>query len=154
MKRTRRSRKGFTLIEILLVLTLIGLMAGMAVYAVVGARLPAQKKICEGTLEQVSSAIEEYGFAIGHYPTSDEGGLAALLTKPGYPSEETAAKWRQFLKKEPTDPWGNLIKYEPSAAGTSDSTAPAFKLWSVGPDGQDGTEDDIVFGVVAGSTPK
>ena len=98
-------------------------------------------------LNQVGQALETYSFNIGHYPTDEEGGLDALLHKPSYADEAMAANWHgPYLLRAPLDPWGNLLKYELNQAGATDPNAPPFVLWSVGPDGQDGTEDDIIYG--------
>jgi general secretion pathway protein G len=154
MMRTRR-KKGFTLIEILLVLTLIGLMAGMAIFAIGGQKGPAQVKICKGLLDQIAQALETYSMQIGHYPTEEEGGLDALINKPGYASEALAAEWHgPYLRQAPMDPWGNKVMYQMNQAGSTDPSALPFKLWSYGIDGQDGTEDDVVYGVTPGATTK
>jgi general secretion pathway protein G len=101
-------------------------------------------RLARSLLDDTAKALDTYAFDIGHYPIDEEGGLLALVNKPGYASEILNANWHQYMKKLPVDPWGNELKYAVNA-GAADSQP--FKLWSVGPDGQDGTDDDIIYGV-------
>ena len=70
--------------------------------------------------------------------------LTALRVKPTFENEQIGEMWRgPYLKKEPRDAWGNVINYELNVAGTDEAQAQPYRLWSNGPDGVDGTEDDI-----------
>ena len=144
MSKRLRARRGFTLVEILLVLTIIGLMAGIAIFAIVGQREGAKKDITMGTIKSVENALDTYNLNIGHYPSEEEGGMGALMTKPTFENEAMGEKWRgPYLKQEALDAWGNKLNYQLQQAGTAEAQQYPYRLWSNGPDGMDGTEDDI-----------
>lgn len=145
----RRSQAGFTLIEILLVIVIILLLAGALVVFVLPQQEGAEKNTTRLMLSNVSSALDTYRLNLGHYPTEQEGGLNALLTKPTFENERQGDKWNGPYLKPGTkldDPWGFAIRYEvvdrSQAADGAKSTLP-YKLFSVGPDGQPDTDDDI-----------
>ena len=95
-------------------------------------------RVTRQLLETVSRALEMYMLDLGRYPTAEEG-LAALV-RPNDLDEAEKRKWRgPYLRREPLDPWGKRICYE---LVEEDEGLP-FRLWSVGADGQSGTEDDI-----------
>ena len=82
--------------------------------------------------------------------TEQDGGLNALVTKPTYENQRLGEKWQGPYLKPGTrleDPWGHPIKYEvvdkATAADDKTKSGPAYKLYSVGPDGQPDTEDDV-----------
>ena len=150
--RTIRNRhahaSGFTLIEILLVIVIILLLAGALVVFVLPQQKGAEKNTTKLMLSQVASALDTYRLNLGHYPTEQEGGLDALLKKPTFENEKLADKWQgPYLKPGTTldDPWSHKIRYElrdQAAEGEQKGGLP-YKLYSVGPDGQPDTEDDI-----------
>ena len=145
--KTQRDR-GFTLIEILLVILLLGLLATVLVVTVMPAREGARIDICKTLVKTtIPSALERYNMNIGHYPSEEEGGLKALVEKPQFSNEDDGKNWRgPYLQEVPKDSWNHELHYElnTAAAGTGGSTpGPQFKIWSDGPDGQSGTEDDI-----------
>jgi len=144
MQRRARAKRGFTLIEILLVLAIILMLAGVTIVSVVGTRKGARIDSTKAMLNSIETAIETYNMHIGHYPTEEEGNLEALRVKPTFESEEVAQMWRgPYLKREPRDAWKNTFNYEVNVAGTDEAQAHPYRLWSNGPDGVDGTEDDI-----------
>lgn len=143
-------RSGFTLIEILLVIVIILLLAGALVVFVLPQQEGAEKNTTRLLLNQVSSALDTYRLNLGHYPTEQEGGLDALMTKPTFENERSGEKWQGPYLKPGTsldDPWGNKIRYEvvdrSLAAADGAATGLPYKLFSVGPDGQPETDDDI-----------
>ncbi len=144
MKNRLKARRGFTLIEILLVLAIIGMLAGVAIVSLIGTREGAKKDATKAMLTSIETAIETYNMHIGHYPTEEEGNLTALRVKPTFESEQVGEMWRgPYLKKEPRDAWRNTFNYEVNVAGTDEAQAQPYRLWSNGPDGVDGTEDDV-----------
>lgn len=153
---------GFTLLEVLLVIVIILLLAGAMVVFVLPQQKGAEKNTTRLKLGQVATALDTYRLNIGHYPTEEEGGLNALLTKPTFENERLGEKWQgPYLKPGTTldDAWGNAIHYEvvdvtTASADTTSSAAPAlpYKLFSVGPDGQPETEDDIVLATSTDTT--
>ncbi|MBI5387633.1 MAG: type II secretion system major pseudopilin GspG [Verrucomicrobia bacterium] len=153
LKRNRPSRAaGFTLIEILLVIVIILLLAGALVVFVLPQQEGAEKNTTKLLLSNLASALDMYRLNIGHYPTEQEGGLKALLTKPTYENEKLGEKWQGPYVKPGTkmqDPWSHDIVYEVEdltvAAEDKTKTRLPYKLYSVGPDGQPDTEDDIKY---------
>ena len=147
--RDRRARaSGFTLIEILLVIVIILLLAGALVVFVLPQQKGAEKNTTRLMLQQVGSALDTYRLNLGHYPNEQEGGIEALLKKPSFENERLGEKWQgPYLKPGTTldDPWNNKIRYELNDRATDGEKAGAlpYKLFSVGPDGQPDTDDDI-----------
>jgi general secretion pathway protein G len=144
MMKRFKVRQGFTLIEILIVLGIIILLAGTAIVALVPQQRGARIDTTRIKLKNIETALEAYNINIGHYPTDEEGGLGALLTKPAFADETIAAQWRgPYLKEDPRDAWSNKFNYQVTQAGTPEADQTPYKLWSNGPDGTDGTDDDI-----------
>lgn len=146
-RRGRVLRGGFTLIEILLVIVIILMLAGALVVFVLPQQEGAEKNTTKLLLSQVASALDTYRLNLGKYPTEQEGGLGALMAKPTFENERMGEKWRGPYLKPGTrleDPWGNKIRYELVDRSLEDQkSGPPYKLYSIGPDGQPETEDDI-----------
>jgi general secretion pathway protein G len=141
---------GFTLIEILLVIVIILMLAGALVVFVLPQQEGAEKNTTKLLLTQIDTALQMYRLNLGRYPTEEDGGLQALLLKPTMENEQLAAKWQGPYLKPGTkleDPWGNGIHYEvvDRTLDTERKLGPPYKLYSLGPDGQPDTEDDIVL---------
>jgi general secretion pathway protein G len=139
---------GFTLIEILLVIVIILLLAGALVVFVLPQQKGAEKNTTKLMLSQVATALDTFRLNVGHYPTEQEGGLDALLKKPTFENEKLGEKWQGPYLKPGTkldDPWGFTIRYELADKTTDDEKKGGmpYKLFSVGPDGQPDTDDDI-----------
>lgn len=133
----RRNKQGFTLIEVLLVIVIIGVLSGMVITRLSGRSQEAKITRVESDLKgSISLALDLYEHDVGRYPTTDEG-LSALLVDPG------VSGWRgPYLKGGLSrDPWGNHYSY---SLNPDDSRR--YYISSAGPDGQSGTEDDISFG--------
>jgi general secretion pathway protein G len=144
LNETRAHIRGFTLIEVLLVLAILGILATVGIVALSGTREGAKIDATKVLLTDIETALEAFNVHVNRYPTADEG-LAGLLTKPAFEDETEASQWRgPYLKREAKDVWGQAINYEPVEAGSQEYTRGLrYKLWSNGPDKQSGTEDDI-----------
>lgn len=130
------SAKGFTLLEIVIVLGIIAVILGGSI-AVVG-KLGDGAKLQRVTSDfnTISSAISTYKLNAGTVPSTSQG-LQALITKPA--STPVPKRWTQLATEIPVDPWQQPYRYR--NPGKKDSTT--FEIYSVGPDGQEGTEDDL-----------
>ena len=128
-KRRRRSQAGFTLVEILVVITIIGLIMGLVGPRVLNYLTESKAKAAKIQIESFSSALDLFFLDTGRYPSSSEG-LGALVQRPG-----AIASWNGPYVKGgviPNDPWGHPYVYRsPGQHGTYD-------LISYGADGQEG----------------
>jgi len=146
MNTRKTMRSGFTLVEILLVIAIIGILAGVFLFTIGGTQEKAKKDTAVLLIEQVGGALEHYKLDIGDYPGDEDGGLDALITKPSYTDEKLGEKWAgPYLKADPVDGWGNKLGYQLSDPGSDEAKTLPYKLWSYGSNKQDdsGAEDDI-----------
>ena len=129
--------KGFTLLELLVVVVIIGLLAGFVAPRYFDQVGKSNTKVAKAQIDSLEKALDQYRLDVGRYPTT-ELGLPALLVKP---STETDAKWQgPYLKKAlPNDPWGKPYLYRsPGEAGRE------YDLFTLGADGQlGGTGENI-----------
>ena len=126
-----RNQKGFTLIEILLVVVIIGALASMVIPRLSGRSEKAKATIAHVDIDaNISSALKLYELDNGMFPTTDQG-LEALLRRPA--SGPTSTNWNgPYLEKEPFDPWGRRYQYQ--SPGTHN---PNYDLYSYGPSEKD-----------------
>jgi general secretion pathway protein G len=105
---TRVAQTGFTLLELLVVIVIIGLLAGLVAPRYFDQVSKSNTKVARAQIESLEKSLDQYRLDIGRYPTTEQG-LAALFTKP--PNVE---KWQgPYLKKAvPADPWGNAYQYK------------------------------------------
>ena len=138
-----RIRPGFTLIEVLLVMVILAMLAGVAIVMFSGTEEGAKIDTTKLKLTAIEKALGLYNSHVKQYPTAEEGGLDALRKKPS--DEEIAKKWRgPYLTEEPKDAWDKPFHYESVDSESSESTGgKPYKLWSEGPDKQSETDDDI-----------
>ena len=132
------SRGGFTLIEILLVVVIIGILAAIVAPKLVGRSKDAREQAARADLRTISNAMDTFEIDNGFFPTSEQG-ILALIEKPTHETE--LKKWNKLLKaiEEPKDPWGNKYVYK----FPGDKNPDGYDLYSKGPDGQEGTDDDV-----------
>jgi general secretion pathway protein G len=128
-RSVRDGERGFTLVEILVVITIIGLIMGLVGPRVLNYLTESKAKAAKIQIESFGSALDLFFLDIGRYPSSSEG-LGALVQRPG-----STMTWNgPYLKGGvvPTDPWGNPYLYRsPGQYGTYD-------IVSYGADGQEG----------------
>jgi general secretion pathway protein G len=132
------------MIEVLLVIAILLLLAGVAVVAFSDIFSQSQESVTRAKLNSIETALKHYHVALNQYPTTDQG-LRALKKKPEGLSEKQQEKWFAVVEsdKDWLDAWDREIKYERVSGDAQDEIGKPYKLWSVGPDGEDGTEDDI-----------
>ena len=131
-----RDRQAFTLMEVLLVLVILVVLASMAVTMFGGTQERALKDAAKGQVGIFKSAIDMYHFHTRNYPQD----LNDLINKPS--DSKVAERWAgPYIDgtSAPLDPWDK--EYQFVAPGKHNSSS--FDVWSSGPDGNDGTEDDI-----------
>jgi general secretion pathway protein G len=132
-----RGRLGFTLIEILVVIIVIGLLAGLVGPRILGRVSEAKTATARTQIELLGLGLDNYRLDNGSYPTTGQG-LTALEEKPVRDPVPTG--WRgPYLKKAiPSDPWGRAYGY--ASPGEHDRTG--YDLWTYGRDGEPGGEED------------
>lgn len=124
----RRLPRGFTLLELLVVLVILGLLVGYVAPRYFGQVGKSEVKVARAQIKALEDALDQYRLDVGRYPTTDQG-LSALFTQPAGES-----RWQgPYLKKAvPPDPWGAPYLYRaPGEHGE-------FDLSSLGKDGQPG----------------
>ncbi|MFP5410791.1 MAG: type II secretion system major pseudopilin GspG [Gammaproteobacteria bacterium] len=129
---TPRQARGFTLLELLVVLVILGLLVGVVAPRFFGQVGKSEVQVAAAQIRALEDALDQYRLDVGRYPTTEQG-LAALNTQPA-----GVTRWRgPYLKKAvPGDPWGNPYQYRsPGEHGEID-------LFSFGRDGQPGGSGD------------
>lgn len=108
--RSTGGSKGFTLIEIMVVVVILGILGALIVPNIIGRPDEARVTAAKSDIQAISNALELYRLDNGHYPSTDQG-LEALVNKPsGYPEPRN---WdpEGYLKSVPVDPWGEPYMY-------------------------------------------
>ncbi len=132
MRKEDRAGNGFTLLELLVVIVIIGLLIGLVAPAVLRELGGARLSIARQSIERLGSVLDLYKLDVGSYPSTDQG-LAALLEKP-----EGVENWNgPYLKgdKQPLDPWNHPFRYQ----SPSIRQGLEYDLCSGGPNNVQGT---------------
>jgi len=135
MSRRFRRRRGFTLMEVLLVLAILVILGSLVGVGIMKMQKNANINAARAQVGMLESVVKAYAIDVGTCPTTQQG-LTALAQAPS--DLKNPAKWQgPYLDKQiGTDAWGNEYQYE--------QTGPdQFRIWSMGPDGASGSEDDI-----------
>ncbi|WP_414717109.1 type II secretion system major pseudopilin GspG [Stenotrophomonas sp. UBA7606] len=124
-------QQGFTLIEIMVVVGIIGILAALVVPKVMGRPDQAKVTVARGDLKAIASALEMYRLDNRRYPDTQQG-LEALVQRP--PSGADNWNPEGYLSKLPIDPWGKPYLY------LAPGSRAAYDLWTYGADGREGGE--------------
>jgi len=129
MKSRRQAQEGFTLIEIMVVIAIIGLLATLVVQSLRGATDKAKRTKAMADIAELKTALDRYYIDNGSYPTSDQG-LTALVNPPS--SGNIPANYEEggYIRRIPADPWGNQYAYQSDGSN--------YSLKSLGADGAEG----------------
>jgi general secretion pathway protein G len=127
----RRASRGFTLLELMVVIVIIGVLAALIAPKVLENVDKAKITAAQADISSLMNAMKMYKLDNGRYPSSDQG-LQALVAKPT--TGTVSANWRSYLDKLPDDPWHHPYQYaNPGVHGEID-------VFSFGADGQAGGE--------------
>ncbi|HEV2210177.1 MAG TPA: type II secretion system major pseudopilin GspG [Verrucomicrobiae bacterium] len=134
--KNERSRRGagFTLIELMVVVVILGILAVTIIPQFIGTTHDAKVSAAKSNIAELQSAVERFYIHMDRYPTTEEG-LRVLTEAPG----DGANKWRgPYIQQIRLDPWGNAFQYR--YPGTHH--AASYDIWSRGSDGVDGGEGE------------
>ena len=132
----KHRRDGFTLIEVLLVLVILVILASLVGFYARGAQKTALENAARSQIGNFKTCIEGYQLDVRSYPSTSQG-LQALITPPS--DLRNAERWKgpyMDAREVPLDPWDSPYQYQLIDPDN-------YRIWSVGPDGADGSEDDI-----------
>ena len=126
--------KGFTLIELMLVVIIIGALTAMVMPRLAGRTEQAKASAAQADISaNIATGLKLYELDNGRYPSTEDGGLGALLNKPG-----NANNWNgPYIEKKPIDPWGREYQYKSPGAHRSYD----YDLSSFGHDGIESGDD-------------
>ncbi|GHB77932.1 type II secretion system protein GspG [Psychrosphaera saromensis] len=136
MRKIRTAQKGFTILEVMIVIAILGMMASLVVGNLMDSADEAKVQSTAIEIKNLESILDLYKLKAGQYPTTEQG-LEALVSAPEIEPVPRNYPQNGFLDELPQDKWGNDYQLiNPGEMGK-------FDLFSVGPDGEAGTEDDI-----------
>ncbi len=133
--KTKRKHQGFTLLEIMLVVSIIVIILGVAISKLGNTTAIAKTMRVQADIQAIKTQLQLYESMNGFYPTTEQG-LQALVTQPS--NDPRPARWYQLFKELPTDPWGNGYIYK--SPGLKNPSG--YDLYSAGADRQADTADD------------
>ena len=129
-------QRGFTLLEVMVVIVILGILASMVVPNLMGNKDKADQQKAVSDIVALENALDMYKLDNSIYPTTEQG-LESLVQKPTSSPEPRNYRDGGYVKRLPQDPWRNdYLLLSPGENGKID-------IFSAGPDGQVGSEDDI-----------
>ena len=133
---SKYKQQGFTLLEVMVVIVILGILASMVVPNLMGSQDRANMQKAVSDVTALETSLSLYRMDNYNYPSTDQG-LEALVEKSDVEPEPRRFPEDGYIKRLPKDPWGNeYVLLNPGENGKMD-------VFSVGPDGEPGTEDDI-----------
>ena len=138
---TQSRRRGFTILELLIVIGILLAIGSLVAVNVLGASEKADLKLARAQLQAFEGALEQVRVEMKRWPTEEEG-LAVLWSKEALASDEDQARYGgPYLKEpKPKDAWGNVWVFRVPSTILEGAN---FDIVTNGPDGQEGTEDDV-----------
>ncbi|MFZ0890494.1 MAG: type II secretion system major pseudopilin GspG [Candidatus Binataceae bacterium] len=134
MQDRRNNQAGFTLIEIMVVILILGLLATIVVQSLRGATDKAKRTKALADIHEIQTALDRYYLDNGFYPTTDQG-LPALVSAPSGGRVPANYEDGGYVRRVPLDPWGNAYFYQ--------SDGNTYTLKSYGKSGTEGGQDTI-----------
>ncbi|MCQ2736730.1 MAG: type II secretion system major pseudopilin GspG [bacterium] len=149
-RRKRLALRGFTFLEIMVVVAILAILAGLIIPNFVGRAEDAKKTQASVQIREIMKALELYRLDNGSYPSTEQG-LKALVEKPS--GEPEPVKWKRYMDKVPLDPWKHEFVYicpgidhrenpDDDEEEDENNVYVRFDLSSLGPDGTE-SDDDI-----------
>ncbi|MEN9902315.1 MAG: hypothetical protein RL651_979 [Pseudomonadota bacterium] len=137
-RAVRHAEKGFTLIEIMIVIVIIGILATLVIPNVMSRPDEARVVSARADVSTMVQALKLYKLDNGRYPTTEQG-LSALSTKPV--AEPMPRNWKRYLDKLPQDPWGAPYQY--NNPGTHNNEIDVYSFGADGKLGGEGNDQEI-----------
>lgn len=146
-KKDMRKQDAFTLMEVMLAVVVIGILATLALPGIMRMRRRLQKNTTLATMATLETAIRDYQEDIGHFPTRQEGGLEAIVTRPrGKAAEKWDGPYLKGRTELPQDSWNYDFEYNTGPAIKDKARFKYFEIISTGPNGPDDESDDLSMG--------
>lgn len=134
--KMKRKERGFTLLEIMIVVSIIVILLGLAISKIGNPTGFAKDTAVRADVQSISTQLKLYESMNGFYPTTEQG-LQALVTQPE--TEPKPTRWYQLFREFPKDPWQNNYIYKSPGIKHPES----YDLYSAGPDRKPDTADDV-----------
>ncbi|RZQ56267.1 type II secretion system protein GspG [Pseudidiomarina tainanensis] len=131
-----KKQSAFSLMEVMVVIAILGLLASLILPNVLGSADQANRQKARTDIISLENAVAQYRLDNGTFPTTEQG-LEALTEEPNIDPRPRNYRRGGYIQRLPSDPWGNeYLLLSPGEFGD-------FDIFSAGPDGQTGTDDDI-----------
>lgn len=136
MQSNKHKQSGFTLLEIMVVIVILGVLASMVIPNLLGNKEKADKQKVVSDIVALENALDMYKLDNSRYPTTEQG-LDALVSIPDVDPAPRDYREDGYIKRLPLDPWGNdYLLVSPGENGKVD-------IYSIGLDAEEGSDDDI-----------